>query len=116
MFTIGGEYNMANELDYKGMGFRIKGLRLQKGIHQIQLAKSLDISQTHMSNIESGRAGITLENLVKMCDIFGCDLSYIVYGDNHILHGNTKVDDAELLDDYSVDEVVKVLKIIKAMK
>lgn len=108
---------MASELDYKGMGFRIKGLRLQKGIHQIQLAKSLEISQTHMSNIESGRAGITLENLVKMCEIFGCDLGYIVYGDNQIFHNSVKAEGAaSALEDYSVEEVVKVLKILKAMK
>lgn len=56
---------MAKELNYKEIGLRIKTLRLKNNIYQTELAKEIGVSQTHMSNIESGRAGLTLENLVK---------------------------------------------------
>ena len=67
-------------LDYKDIGLRIKTLRIKNNIYQTELAKDIGVSQTHMSNIESGRAGITLENLVKMAEVFKCGIDEIIYG------------------------------------
>ena len=72
---------MAKQVDYKAVGLRIKTLRLKNNIYQTELAKSIGVSQTHMSNIESGRAGLTLENLVKMTNIFDCGIDDIVFGE-----------------------------------
>ena len=72
---------MAKELNYKEIGLRIKTLRLKNNIYQTVLAKEIGVSQTHMSNIESGRAGLTLENLVKMAKIFNCGIDEIVFGE-----------------------------------
>ena len=46
---------MAKQVDYKAVGLRIKTLRLKNNIYQTELAKNIGVSQTHMSNIESGR-------------------------------------------------------------
>ena len=72
---------MAKQVDYKAVGLRIKTLRLKNNIYQTELAKSIGVSQTHMSNIESGRTGLTLENLVKMTNIFNCGIDDIVFGE-----------------------------------
>lgn len=72
---------MAKQVDYKAVGLRIKTLRLKNNIYQTELAKNIGVSQTHMSNIESGRAGLTLENLVKMTNIFNCGIDEIVFGE-----------------------------------
>ena len=71
---------MAKQVDYKAVCLRIKTLRLKNNIYQTELAKSIGVSQTHMSNIESGRAGLTLENLVKMTNIFNCGIDEIAPG------------------------------------
>ena len=71
---------MAKELNYKEIGMRIKTMRLKNNIYQTVLAKEIGVSQTHMSNIESGRAGLTLENLVKMVRIFDCSIDELVFG------------------------------------
>ena len=42
-----------------------------------------------MSNIESGRAGLTLENLVKMTNIFNCGIDEIVFGEEKATGSNT---------------------------
>lgn len=47
----------------KVIGTRIKMLRFAKHMQQTELAKRMGISQTHMSNIESGRNNVTVENL-----------------------------------------------------
>ena len=43
-------------------------------ITQMELARLLGISQTHLSNIEKGRVQISLRLLVKMANIFNCRL------------------------------------------
>lgn len=53
----------------KLIGNRIKMLRVQRCLSQMEVAKSLEISQAHLSNIESGRNNITLENLLKLHDV-----------------------------------------------
>lgn len=43
--------------DNKVVGANVRKIRISRGITQIQLANMLDISQTHMSNIENGNTG-----------------------------------------------------------
>ena len=59
----------------KIIGTRIKMLRFAKHMQQTELAKRMGISQTHMSNIESGRNNVTVDNLYKLHEILGCSMS-----------------------------------------
>lgn len=47
-------------LDRKKIGMNIKVRRMQKLISQTAMAEKLGISQTHMSNVEVGRAMLSL--------------------------------------------------------
>ena len=38
--------------------------------------KKLGISQTHLSNIENGRVGVTLLHLIKIKELFECPIEY----------------------------------------
>lgn len=49
------------EKELQKIGHRIKLLRIENKISQKVLAKKLCISQTHLSNIENGRVGVTLD-------------------------------------------------------
>lgn len=95
------------ELSYKEIGRRIKALRLSKNILQTELASILCISQTHMSNIECGRTGLTLENLVKMAEVFGCSIDRIVFG---------RAKAAGNMQDYSLDDFAKAWQILQSLK
>ena len=57
------------------VGKRVRVLRMQKGISQNKLARSVGISQAHMSNIETGHSHITLENLFALHDILGVSMA-----------------------------------------
>ena len=54
------------EKELQKIGHRIKLLRIENKISQKVLAKKLCISQTHLSNIENGRVGVTLLHLIKI--------------------------------------------------
>ena len=53
-------------LDRKKIGMNIKVRRMQKLISQTAMAEKLGISQTHMSNVEVGRAMLSLELLLQL--------------------------------------------------
>ena len=63
---------MASVVNQKEMGKRIKTLRLKHNVYQTTLAKEMGVSQTHMSNIESGRAGLNIRCKFLLLLEFGC--------------------------------------------
>jgi transcriptional regulator with XRE-family HTH domain len=54
------------------IGKRVKELRKATGVSQEVVAAILNITRTSVCNIETGRQGITAENVVTMCQLFKC--------------------------------------------
>lgn len=65
---------MYSEINFTEIGITIKMFRAARHITQMEMAKRIGISQTHLSNIESGRVKINLRLLIKMANIFECKL------------------------------------------
>lgn len=65
-------------LDRKKIGINIKVRRMQKMISQTAMAKKLGISQTHMSNVEVGRAMLSLELLLQLKSLLGCTIDELL--------------------------------------
>lgn len=59
------------------IGARLKIIRVEKEMNQGEVARQLGISQTHLSNIESGKNNLSLTNLLKMRKIYGCSMKEI---------------------------------------
>ena len=59
---------MKMELDYKAIGKRIKIARIQKDMTQEKLAEAIELSPTHLSNIERGCGKISLTTLVHIAN------------------------------------------------
>lgn len=57
---------------------KIKELRTSKGYNQIQLAQILEVSQTSVSNWESGKYLPETDKLLKMSEIFDASVDYIL--------------------------------------
>lgn len=56
------------------LGARIKNLRLQKNISQIQLAVECGFERSNMSRIEAGRTNPTIGSLYKIAKALGVSL------------------------------------------
>ena len=87
------------------VGKRIKMMRLAKGMKQKQLAEQLKISQSNMSNIESGRCGVTIDHLFTLQEIFACCMSDFFVD---IEKSRSKPPAA-----YSVEDLLKIVAKIK---
>ena len=59
------------------VGIAIKRLRKSVGKSQVDLAKSIGISQTYLSQIENGSRNPTLELIGNIADYFSVSLSYL---------------------------------------
>ena len=51
--------------DYKLIGNNIKQMRTKSQVSQQSLAKAINISQTHMSNLENGKTGVSLAIAIR---------------------------------------------------
>ncbi len=51
---------------YRDIGIRIKLLRQERGVTQVELGRRLQMTQSNLSAIECGRRGITIHQVVKI--------------------------------------------------
>ena len=98
---------MAKELNYKEIGLRIKTLRLKNNIYQTVLAKEIGVSQTHMSNIESGRNNVTVDNLYKLHEILECPMS------SFFVDIDGKEEEKDTKDVFSLEDLAQALILLK---
>ena len=73
-YEKGRMMNMTEEYN-RLIGKRVKMQRISAKVSQTELAKELGVTQTHLSNIENGRAGLTIPNLIKLHQILECPIS-----------------------------------------
>lgn len=66
----------------KEMGGRIKAKRKELKLTQENLSEALGISVKHFSEVERGIAGLSIDNLVHLSNIFDVSLDYLIKGEN----------------------------------
>jgi len=54
---------------YRQLGLNIAYYRKQRGLSQLQLAESANISRTHMSRIETADCAVSLDVVFDICDV-----------------------------------------------
>lgn len=69
-----------SSIDYKLIGERVRKIRLDKGISQVEMAKNFGISSVFISRIEKGMGKVNLTRLTQFSDYFGVPLSYFLTG------------------------------------
>lgn len=65
-------------MDYQQIGRRIKEKRKYRNISQQEMAKHLNFSYQHISNIERGITGISLELLVRISNLLQVSVDYLL--------------------------------------
>ena len=62
-------------INYKKIGLKIKEYRLKNNLTQEEFAEMCDLSTIHISNIERGKACLSLFTLKKMSDILEFEIT-----------------------------------------
>lgn len=70
-------------LHYLTMGKRIERRRKELGLTQNTLAEMLQISNNHLSTIETGKGNASLELFCKICEVLNVTPDYLLIGEVH---------------------------------
>ena len=104
------------EENFKILGRRVKFLRMEKGISQTKMAEMLGLSQTNLSNMESGRTAITTQNLFRIREIFDCKMSdFFVDFDGAEEEAVKANDEGVSKSSIELEDAVQILKLLKAV-
>ena len=62
-------------MDYRQ---RMKDLREDRDLTQAQVGAIINKSQQGYNHIEAGRAELKIEDLIKLCDLYGVSADYLI--------------------------------------
>lgn len=77
----------------KIMTARLKELRLNKGVSQIEVARWLSVSRTSYTKYETGVYEPSIETLIKLAEFYGVTVDYIIGHSNEQVTLETCNDD-----------------------
>lgn len=104
------------EVDYKEIGKRIKIARIKKGITQESVAEEIDITASHMSNVETGKTKVSLPTLINIANALSVNIDTLlcdnILTSKIVFEGEAK----EIFDDCDEYEVRMLVDILKYMK
>ena len=78
----------------KGLGERIKKLRISRKLSQRELAELLGVSVTLISNYENSERTPSAENIIALANIFRCSSEYLLG-----IEKNKNILDTSMLND-----------------
>lgn len=67
-------------MDYKEIGRRVRQRRLELGLTQEETAEKAGVSMSYVGQIERGEKLAALETTVRLCEVLGVGLDWLVYG------------------------------------
>ncbi|EQF22269.1 helix-turn-helix family protein [Clostridioides difficile CD160] len=104
------------EVDYKALGKRIKIARINKGITQEAVSEKIDITPSHMSNVETGKTKVSLPVLINIANALSVTVDTLLC-DNVLSSKIIFEGEAEGIfndcDEYEVRMLVNILKYMK---
>ncbi|MCI8339213.1 MAG: helix-turn-helix transcriptional regulator [Lachnospiraceae bacterium] len=99
------------------IGQNLSAIRLQHGLTQAELAEAADVTTDHISHVENGSNGISLELLLKICRALGITPNDILSGEYET---EEKSDDHTLsldqLEPSDIDLIEKIAHYLKNKK
>ena len=72
------------------VGDRIRETREHKGINQDRLAEKANISKGFLSDIENGKRNPSSDNLLRIANVLGASLDYLMKGETQEEHQTTR--------------------------
>ena len=88
------------------MSNRLKVLRKEKGLTQVDLAKVLNTNQSQYGKYENGKTNLSLENAKILSEYFGVSIPYLLgYEENSTVNKPNATISIELVKElYSISE------------
>jgi len=103
-------------IDYKALGKRIKFARTNLDLTQEKLAEKVEISPTHISNIETGSTRVDFSTVVDIANVLGVTLDDLMC--DSLIHARVQFnrDISLILEDCTAYEIRVIKDLIFAAK
>ena len=105
---------MENKL--KMIGHRIKCLRMESNVSQSSMANKIGMSQTNLSNIESGRTTATIPVLFKIQKVLGCKMADFFVDFDGKVEKTALKEEQGVKQSLELEDVINILKLLKAVE
>lgn len=104
------------EQRFKEIGMRIREARKAAHLNQAQLSEALDISPSHMSDIENGKINIGLEIFMNITETLQISADWLLRSDIPTVNSLYRNEVDSLFEDCSPQEMQAFIRIIKEIK
>ncbi|HBG5740456.1 helix-turn-helix domain-containing protein [Clostridioides difficile] len=104
------------ELDFRAIGQRIKIARIKKRLTQDTVSEMVNITPSHMSNVETGKSTVSLPTLVSIANVLGVSVDELLCDtilDSKVVFEKELSDILKDCNDYEVRVLVDILKASK---
>ena len=103
-------------LDYKAIGKRIKIARIRADLNQEELAEAVDVSATHLSNIETGTTRVSLQTIVRLANALSVSADDLLC--DNVIKAKVQFEEEiagvlEDCDDYEIRVIADIVKSVK---
>ncbi len=106
---------MAELINYKEIGLRIRTQRIKAGWTQEELAEKLDVATVYISRIENGKAQINLKRLAELAQILETPIEYFISGT--VRSNNYQIDKIHtLIETFSPQQREHVITVLQEMQ
>lgn len=104
-------------LKSKEISKKVKKYRQEKRLTQAQLAELADISTIHLSHIETGAVSMSLECLLKICEILEITPNHLLLSDSHVeKDGELFKEHLEALTGDEKQFLIRLMELLKELK
>jgi len=104
------------ELDYKAIGKRIKIARIKADLTQERLAELIELSPTHLSNIETGTTRVSLNTIITIANVLSVTSDDLLCDNIVMAKAQFEKDIAVLLEDCDEYEIRIIKDMVASLK
>ena len=104
---------MYDEKCLQNIGGNIRFVRTACQISQQDMAKSIGISQTHMSNLECNRVKVSLKLLLRIANVLDCKIDQLLDSRAALEWVNVKRAPEPQQQEYTLEEVRQLLELLR---
>ena len=104
------------ELDYKAIGKRIKIARIKADLTQERLSEIVNVSPSHMSNIETGTTRVSLTAIVTIANALSVTVDDLLCDSMTKSRVQFEKDIADILEDCDEYEIRMIADMAHALK
>ena len=106
---------MQQEINYAGLGIKIKEVRQNRGLTQDSLAELVGCNTSHISNIENNHTKVSLNVLLSIANTLNTSIDYLLanqYDNSQLALDNEILRAIKDCDNQKKEKILKIIEII----